>query len=620
MENGKLSLAFGILAALGIVLAIRIFSLQVVNHEVYEVKARNRAFVSKNIHADRGKIMDRHGVVLADAVSDEKGGSSRIFPNGQLASQILGKVGHGGKGSMGLERIFDEQLRGRIGYRNAVRDNRSREVAGLGEVMVESLPGKNLVLTIDASMQEIVEDALKTGVAEFAAMSASAVVIDPYTGDILAAATYPTFDPNSKMGGVGAASKCDIFSLAYEPGSTFKVVTAMAALEENVVTPDEVFDGEGGAWKLPHKVVIREHNGKDLGNMNMAEALAKSSNIVYAKIADRVGDENFYRFVRNFGFGTKTSSELPGEEAGMLKKPYDWSARSLKTLGFGHELLVTPIQMAMAFSAVANGGILMAPRIVLEWQDSTGRTVEKTEPDSVRRMVSESTAATLREMLQGVVSSGTATRVNSKALPEIEFSGKTGTAEKYSKELGRYDRHSQIASFIGLAPAMNPKYVCLVLVDDPKTRTAGGTTAGPIFRRIMEGIYFNPKLSPMTFRLAAETGKANCDRDWNGLTLDEATSFASANECKLAVNGTGDVIVSSVRLAEDSVEVKLGEDRILQMPDLNGLSLKDALAQLGKARLSVEFSGSGRVVEQSPLPNEKLERGQVCRLVLKERV
>lgn len=655
MKMTRLFVCALLLAFIWIFLFVTVFTMQVVETEEYQLMAKSNAVRSETIGGERGKIMDRNGKVLADMYTkttfettvrerkDRKGRAIRdsvtgvavldtvvkmhksregVFPMGSVASQIIGKLGKDGKGSFGIEKTFDEKLRGRVGFRRKIQNNNGKEVFGLGEVMAESDAGLNLVLTVDASIQESVEKILKEGVDEFEAKSASAVVIDPYTGDILAAATYPTFDPNAKSSGVGAQTKCGVFTLPYEPGSTFKVVTALAALEENTVTVDQIFDDEHGAWKLPSGDVIREHDGKDLGNMNMAEALAKSSNIVYGKIAESVGKENFYRFIRNFGFGSRTSKELPGEEPGRITKPHEtrWSGRTLQTMGFGHELLVTPIQMAMAFAAVANGGNLMEPRIVREWRDEKGNVVEKTEPTKLRRMVSEATAASLREMLRGVVASGTAMRVNSKALPELEFGGKTGTAEKYSQEKKGYDRHRQIASFIGLAPAADPKYVCLVLLDEPMKHGVGGASAGPMFRKIMEDIYFNPNTSPRAFRMSAGEEVRRCEKNWNGMSIERAKEWAELRACALNIVGEGDVVIASVRETADSVTLMLGTDQIVEMPDLKGLSLKEALKVLGDAHLQVEFSGKGRVAVQEPKPATQLERGQICKLVLKEKV
>ncbi len=621
-----------LLFCIWVVLFVTILSMQLVYQEQYQEKADNRARKNENIFAERGKIVDRNGIVLAnillkrdsigrkgELIRIPKDNVKRIYLHGELASQIIGKVGHDGKGSMGLERQFNEKLKGRVGYQQTIRDARSHEVYGQNKIFAEPQGGNTLVLTLDVYMQEIVETALKQGAEEFKAVSASAVVLDPTTGNILAAATYPTFDPNSEVSGSGNFVKSDVFTLAYEPGSTFKVITALAALEKNVVDPDSVFDDEGGKWEVVKgDKPIKEHDGKDLGPMNMQQMLVKSSNIVAGKIAQLVGNEPYYKFVRNFGFGVKTSNEIIGEEKGLLKKPHNWSLRTLATLAFGHELLVTPIQMAMAYVAVANDGDLMQPRLIAEWQDAKGNVLEKKSPVKIRRMVTPQNASKLRDMLKVVVDSGTAMRVNSKIIPEIKFGGKTGTAEKYDKEQGKYDRHSQIASFIGLAPALNPQYVCLVLVDDPKTRTAGGTTAGPIFRRIMERIYSHPKLSPASFRVAQSQENKACRMNLNGSLLVDAEKKAAAAQCKLGIQGNGEKIISTIRESNDSLTVVLGEERIQKMPNLVGLSLKEALAVLGKARLNVEISGRGRVEKQMPLPETVLESKPVCKLVLKE--
>ena len=453
-----------LLMSLIAILAWQTISIQVVNREVYQTKTESMVVSTKDVHADRGRILDRNGNVFADNVSDTANNYSRLFLQGKLASQLIGKVGHDGKGSMGLELTFDEKLRGVSGLRVGVKDlyTRSRDVA-------KAEPGMSLVLTIDKNIQEIVEKALKEGVAEFDAKSASAVVVEPYTGEILAMASYPTFDPNSKTQGVGRMSKNDIVSMSYEPGSTFKVITAAAAIENKVVDPTRVYENEGKCWKWNPKSekICDTHI---YGDMDMSEAMVQSSNIVFAKIADEVGADKLYHMARSFGFGMPTSEFFAGEENGRLLKPYELKRddRTLKTMGFGHAVSVTPIQMAMAYAAVANGGVLMEPMIVREWRDAQDSVIEKRQPTPVRRVISESTASTIRSMLYRVVNSGTAKKVVSKKIPDVLFGGKTGTAEKFNQETQKYDRDHQVASFIGLAPVEDTRYVCLVLVDDPQ--------------------------------------------------------------------------------------------------------------------------------------------------------
>lgn len=625
------------------VLLWQTFSIQVLNREVYQTKAKNMVTSTRNVYADRGRIMDRNGVVLADNFRDttNKIDYSRIFLHGQLASQVVGKVDFNGHGNMGLERTFDTKLSGITGIRVGVDGQAvetvtategdsvkkvkvfvKREIYARTREVAKAEPGLNLVLTIDGNMQEIVEKALKDGVNEFEAKSASAVVVEPYTGEILAMASYPTFDPNSKTQGVGRMSKNEIVSLSYEPGSTFKVITAAAALENKIVSPTRVFENEGRCWTWnPKSEKICDTHV--YGDMDMSEAMVQSSNIVFAKIAAEVGAEKLYFMARNFGFGMPTSEYFQGEEKGRLLMPYELTRddRTLKTMGFGHAISVTPIQMAMAYAAVANGGVLMEPMIVREWLDANGNVVEKNKPTEVRRVISESTAATIRSMLFRVVNSGTAKKVVSKKLPDVFFGGKTGTAEKFNQETQKYDRDHQVASFIGLAPVENTRYVCLVLVDDPQGKHVGGLTAGPIFRRIMEGIYYHPEISPPSYNLAQVKTSNACDVDFMGLTVDAAKKLASDKGCKVSFAGAGLRVVSQNMdvTGESGVVLSLGEMVASKMPDLKGLSLRDAMEIMGNIRVNVEYEGKGRVVAQSPQPEELLQKGTTCKLTLKER-
>ena len=633
------ALSVGKMIVLGVigVLAWQTFNIQVINRGVYQEETKRQVTMTKNIYAERGEILDRNSVVFAQNLRDTGKAEdySRIFLQGKLASQILGKVGFDGVGSIGIERIFDLRLRGNEGFRVGIKDATEHEIYGRSENVAEAKPGKNLVLTIDKNMQEIVEKALKDGVIAYNAPSASAVVMDPYTGEILAMASYPTFDPNSKNQGVGRMAKNDIVAMAYEPGSTFKVVTAAAALEDNIVPEDKVFESEGSRcwawWKNNPKIKSDKAicDSHVIGDVDMPEAVAQSSNVVFAKIADMVGADKLYRMARNFGLGMKTSENLYGEESGRLPMPYELTrdARTLKTMGYGHALLVTPIQMVMAYAAVANGGTLMEPMIVKEWRDVDGNLVEKKSPVKVRRVISERTAASIRKMLYRVVNTehGTAKAVASKKIPDVIFGGKTGTAEKFNQQTGKYDGSHQVSSFIGFAPIENVRYVCMVLVDDPNSDKinghAGGVTAGPIFRRIMEGIYYHPTLSPAAHALSLVKPDSPCKDDYVGMVANAAQALAKSKNCPVSFEGEGNRVVSVRRDMADSLSLvlKLGNVDAEKMPNLKGLSLKDALEIAGNIRMNVEYSGMGRVVSQSPKAGEPLRKGQICMLTLKEK-
>jgi cell division protein FtsI (penicillin-binding protein 3)/stage V sporulation protein D (sporulation-specific penicillin-binding protein) len=579
---------------------------------------------TKNLYAERGSIMDRNGVVFAESMRDTSDnlGYSRLFLQGSLASQIVGKVGYNGAGSMGMEQIYNDSLRGDEGIRVSVQDAKRREVLSRSTDVVQAKSGLDLVLTIDRNMQEIVEKALKDGVAEFTAKSASAVVVDPYTGEILAMASYPTFDPNSKNQGIDRAAKNEIVSMSYEPGSTFKVITAAAALENHVVSPQKIFANEGKCWKWnPRSERICDTHV--YGDMDMNEAMVQSSNIVFAKIASEVGAMRMYRMARAFGIGERAFDNYVGEESGRLLKPAELTRddRTLKTMGFGHAVSVTPIQMVMAYAAIANGGKLMRPQIVKEWRNSKGDVVKKIEPMELRRVISEKTAATIRKMLYNVVNNGTAKRVASQKLTDVLFGGKTGTAEKYNRETRSYDRNSQVASFIGLAPFEDTRYVCLVLVDDPQGKHVGGLTAGPIFRRIMEGIYYHPAISPLAHNLKQVKLGSPCDKDFAGMMVSAAKDFAKRNKCPVRFEGKGLRVISE-RMDAGLVNGKtllLGDVVASKMPNLQGLSLKDALEVMGNIRMNVEYTGKGRVVAQEPKAEEALQKGAICKLTLKEK-
>ncbi len=606
------------------VLILQTFDIQVLNRNVYQVNTRSMVTHTKNLYAERGTIMDRNGIVFAESMRDTSDnlGYSRLFLQGSLASQIVGKVGYDGSGSMGMEKIFNDSLRGDDGIRLSIQDVKRREVHSRSKNVVEAKSGLNLVLTIDRNMQEIVEKALKDGVAEFMATSASAVVVDPYTGEILAMASYPTFDPNSKNQGVDRAGKNEIVSMSYEPGSTFKVITAAAALENNVVSPNKVFANEGRCWQWnPRSEKICDTHV--YGDMDMSEAMVQSSNIVFAKIASEVGAVRMQKMARAFGIGEKAFDNYIGEENGRLLTPAELTRddRTLKTMGFGHAVSVTPIQMVMAYAAIANGGKLMRPQIVKEWRNSNGDVVKKIEPMEIRRAVSEKTAASIRKMLNRVVNSGTAKKVASQKLNDVLFGGKTGTAEKYNRETRSYDRNSQVASFIGLAPSEDTRYVCLVLVDDPQGKHVGGLTAGPIFRRIMEGIYYHPSLSPLAHNLKQVKLGSPCDRDFAGMTATSAKDYAKKNKCPVRFEGKGLRVISE-RVDAGLVNGKtlvLGDAVAHRMPNLQGLSLKDALEVMGNIRMNVEYTGKGRVVAQEPKAEEALRKGAICKLTLKEK-
>jgi cell division protein FtsI (penicillin-binding protein 3) len=640
----RISWLFLVFALCWLILLVRSFQIQVLDFDKYNAKANFRAQTNKIQTAPRGRILDRNGMVLAQSIEeciDECKGEEkeskdkekpkepkkdssrvetrRVYPEGTLAAQILGKLNRAGEGSSGLELYFDSLFRGTDGWVRYVKDANQKIQAGRIIKSQNPIPGLDLVLTIDGNIQEIVEHALKEGVEKVSAKSGSAVIVDPYTGEILAMATYPTFDPNAPLT-ASSRVKSDIVSMPYEPGSTFKAVTASTAIETHSVNPETVFSGEKGKWNAGNGIIIHDDNGRDHGDHNMTGAMAVSSNIIFAKIADSIGKEKFYRYLLAFGYGNKTQVELPGEESGQLKKTDRWSGRTGKTIGYGHEILVTPIQMAMSYAAIANGGTLYKPTLVKEWRTLDGEVVKRNSPEKIRNVISASTAARVRAMLREVVETGTGKQVKSEKIPGIQFGGKTGTAIKFKSQ--RYDASKTVASFIGLAPAENPRYVCMVLVDEPGVygKTSGGAAAGPIFRNIMEGIYYSPESSPVPYNLRHVSVEDRCNVEFVGLSSDAAKNLAESRRCLVTFDGEGKTVVAQERdFADGGLVLRLGVPNAQRMPNLVGLSLRDAIEQIGELSGEISYEGTGRVKKQIPEPNALLRRGEKFKLVLSEK-
>lgn len=623
MKADRIRVLLICVAALWGMMLLRTFQIQVVEGSEYGDKADNQSQKRVIWKPERGSIVDRNGNVLAGNLpfwNKTEMATKRIFPEAQMASQIIGFTGRDGQGLQGLEYYFEEKLKGIDGWSYLTMDAKRRPLPGMEKKGRAPTPGLELVLTIQKEYQEIMENALAKGITELDADRGSSILLDPNTGEILAMASYPGYDPNKPIALNSTAIRNDGVSLVFEPGSTFKLITASAALEERTIDPNAMIDTEGGRLELGNGEVIRDSHAHGL--LNMTDALALSSNVAFAKIAKTVGDEKFYRFARSFGFGSPTMVELPGEEPGYLKSPHLWSGRTLLTMAMGHEVMATPLQITMAYAAIANGGELLQPHIVKEWRNpETKEAVQKGERKVVRRVVSQETAAKLRGMLREVVQRGTAENIKSDWL---DFAGKTGTAEKYNLQEGKYDRASMTSSFIGMVPASNPRYICMVVVDEPRNAHVGAYTAGPIFKEIMERIYYHPSVSPTHFKLAQVQATSPCDSgQYIGLSKASAEELANKNHCPVAFQGEGLQVVSQLIGSDgqhnSSLLLTMGKMSSTTMPNLQGLSLRDALDALGSARTNVQVAGKGWVAEQDPLPNTPLTRGQSLKLVLKEK-
>jgi cell division protein FtsI/penicillin-binding protein 2 len=428
--------------------------------------------------------------VFVDPVDREM----RFYPNGTLAAHVLGFTGYREEavpgrsedelvGKSGIEAAFNPVLAGIPGWRRILKDERGRELVALRPTDVASRDGLGIRLTIDLGLQHIVESELETAFAQLRPEGITVIVVRPRTGEILAMANQPTFDPNRlgdlEPGQMGYLRNRAITDLL-EPGSTFKPLVVAGALNDGVFRLEDEIDCEGGTWSY-NRLLIRDI-GRN-GVLTVEQILAKSSNVGVSKIGVRMGQDRLYHYVRGFGIGAPTRIVLGGEVTATVRPPSSWSRVSVASMPRGYEVAVTPLQMTMAFSALANGGVLMQPLLVNELLDRDGRVVSRFDPTPVRRVVSEETAEMVTRALQTAVAvaGGTGRRAQ---LEHYQVAGKTGTARKIINN--NYSAHHHMGSFIGYFPAHDPQLCISVVVDDSQVGTYGGETAAPLFRRIAE--------------------------------------------------------------------------------------------------------------------------------------
>ncbi len=576
----------------------------------------------------RAKLCDttRRYVVLAKNVPEVVGRTCRdmklrgliILPTPKrryhfhtLAGQVIGYLDHENRGMSGLEAYLDKELSGEPGYIVYQRNATGRRRPDVEYPSREPVNGRSVVLTIDQVYQSIAEEELSKGVEKYQGQAGRCIIMQPRTGEILAMANYPSIDPNRfyeyKYENARNRSVTDL----YEPGSTFKLVAMSAALNEGLNSPEDMVDGLGGRWVYdkPENAIVDEHK---FGQATLRQAFEYSSNIIHAKLAEKVGAERFFKYARNFGFGVKTGIELPGEQGGDLKKPVQWAGSSLKYLGFGYGVAVTAIQLACAYAAIANDGLLMRPMIRKWLIDGDRAIIDEKVPQVVRRVVSSQTAATMREFMEGVVEKGTA---RAARIPGIRVAGKTGTTQRILA--GNYSSTSHIASFVGFFPADNPKILILVIVDAPKVGGFGGLVSAPIFREIAMRIINSSNefaKEPERPRFAGvDSGRVTMPA-FVGLSPLSATRLARLRGLPVGFDGSGDLIREQSPAAGTSapigtpVTLRLSDRRAgaAAMPDLRGLTLRQAAAWLRKSHVRVSARGNGIVRSQYPLPGETL--------------
>ena len=502
--------------------------------------------------------------------------SERFYPKRELAAHVLGHVGMDDQGLAGIELSFDKSIHGQAGQMLIERDARRHWFGRPGR---PSAPGADVSLTLDENIQYIAEQELDSAIKESHARAGSVVVEDPHTGEILALANWPTFNPNTYGDVDPDVIRNFAVSGVYEPGSTFKIITMSAAFEEGDATPDEQVDCQNGVINVAGHTI---HDWKAFGVLTVEQAFANSSDVCAIKLAMRVGDNAMYRYIRAFGFGTATGVELPGETRGMTKPPDRWWKASIGAIAMGQEIGVTPLQMVAAAATVANDGLWVRPHIV-----NHSASVPDVRPgpaggsQNTSRVLSPQTAARMQRLMQEVVIDGTGKLAKPKG---YSAAGKTGTAQKLDPATHTYSAHDYMASFVGFAPVESPQFAMIVVLDSPRGEHHGGTVAAPVFGRIAEQVlaYRNVPATDATppVPLSLASNKKNSrpalsepvDRE------ESATQF---------VDGTPGLVV----------------------PNFVGEDVRAVTQQALASRLPIEIQGNGLAFEQQPAAGEVLPEG-----------
>ncbi len=640
-------------------LVARLFDIQIIRSDELKYYAKRQQTTVEKIRADRGLIYDRNNVLLAynrndvsfyldlrmvsdknkkviakkfasvfdksvshynklmsasgkticiekKALSEEanllknfkiaglfhKEDPTRVYYYKDIASYVLGYVGNDYHGIDGVGKYYDNILSGQDGSMMVLRDAIGDMITVEEKETKPAVPGVSLVLTIDKNYQQILEEELNDGVKKYGGKSAVGIIMDPNTGEILALANSGGFDPNDYWAYSDTARRDRAITDTYEPGSTFKSFSMAALLDQNLVNENDMIFAENGKYKFENVFITDAHKS---GWLSARQVIEESSNIGMSKLTRKIDDDTFYKYLRAFGFGNYTSIDLPGEVNGMLRKPNVWTPISKAFLSFGYGLSVTPIQIATAYCALVNGGILYQPQIVKKEIKRDGTIVEQDNPIQVRRVISAATSARIRQLLIDVVKEGTGTEAS---LENITIGGKTGTSQKLID--GHYSKEFYNSSFVGFFPAENPKIVCLILVNSPTVGRYGGLVAAPIFKNVAERII---NMNPGNFENYQSPNQPE-GQDFKIVNAGNTNNKPALSQ---------DKELSNTINQSNNVDIKSG-----LMPDLSNYSLREAISVISRLGLKCKINGSGKVVSQSITPGVNIHKGALCVVVCKE--
>jgi len=520
----------------------------------------------------------------------------RFYVSGASAAHLLGFVDIDERGVGGIELSYDKLIRGQGGRLLLDVDALNKSYDHSVE---DPVPGANVSLTIDLVIQHHVEKALAEAVRSTRARGGQIVVLRPATGEILALANYPTFDPNKVSGSTEIQRRNRAVEIAFEPGSIFKLVTYAAALEERLIRPNTMIDCGGGQIRIADRI-IHDH---PYGLLTAAQALAKSSNVAAIKIGMQLGNERLASYIERFGFGRRTGIELPGESRGLFQPASEWGPTTIGSIPMGHEIGVTAVQTAAAYACIANGGEWVKPHVLSRVTSSSGDVLDEHQPER-RQVVSEATAATLKAMLEGVVVHGTG---KAARMGGYSAAGKTGTAQKVDEATGRYSQTRYVASFAGFAPVENPEVACVVSLDEPVGAHLGGAVSAPVFARVVADalhvLGVQPENDPQSL-LAGD------------FQVYDTADFAAENQPARAdepVDSRPALDVSAEAASGDSASKRYAS---VVMPDLRGKGIREAVTACAAQGLKLKAAGDGVVSLQNPSPGALVPQETICRVKL----
>ena len=539
--------------------------------------------------AERIAAMNLRGIYF-----QREGG--RFYPKRDLAAHVLGYVDIDERGLGGIEYSLDDHIRSKPGKMLILADAHRRWYDSADKAPDA---GTSVVLTLDEKIQYIAEKELAQAIQDTHAKAGTIIVENPNSGELLAVANWPTFNPNAAKDSDPESRVDRAVSALYEPGSVFKIVTLSAAIDQGVTNADEVIDCQNGAIYIAgHR--IRDH--KAYGNLTVSQILANSSDVGAIKVGLRLGAPKFYDYIRAFGFGQPTGVDLPGEGRGMLRRLDNWTPVSVGSISMGQEIGVTPLQMITAVSAIANGGSIVRPHVVRALRHGT-QLAEQQEPQP-RRVIRETTAATMRRMLEGVVLNGTGKLAR---LDGYTTAGKTGTAQKFDIATGHYSAHDLIASFVGFAPINTPAITVLVQLDSPAGMHEGGQVAAPAFKHVAQQVLAYMDV-PHDVPIEAQTLRAS-RRQTTDQNLTDGSDFDPLRTDATPAVEDSAPVSPPPSAAVPAPTVELAEGEGIPVPQLAGKTVRDATEECMKLGLSPVLVGTGIAVEQSPEPGVMIRRG-----------